>query len=411
MSIIRRIAKSLAKKALAEAPPEFFLVAACCRWPPSEPRTQAIRAAALTSVDWPRLLRIVKQHRVWGLAHDGVARAGVPLPAEIARELRAEAVALTQRSLAIAAEVLRLQHRFEEAGVPIILFKGPSLAMLAYGDLSLKHSMDIDILVAAARFEAATLVLEKAGYALIEPFRSLTPSQLELLKRYRKDWGFLAQERNMLVELHWKLSYSPLLLGHIGPDSPVQSVGIAQSQFRTFCFEDLFVYLCVHGARHGWAQLSWLADLAALLSARGNRDIESLYRTAQGVGAGRCAGQALLLCERLLGLELPVTLARELQQSAILAFLEALVLYAMLGGGAKLERRALSFRSYGVFLSVFFLGHSWRNALYEFRQRLISASDLMALKLPNWLSWLYPILRLPMWIWRRSSRVDKVPQP
>jgi len=32
MSIVGRIAQALANKSLAGAPPEFFLVAACCRW-------------------------------------------------------------------------------------------------------------------------------------------------------------------------------------------------------------------------------------------------------------------------------------------------------------------------------------------------------------------------------------------
>jgi hypothetical protein len=120
MSIVGRIARALANKALAGAPPEFFLAASCCRWPPSEPRAQAIRHATLVSIDWPRLLRIVRKHRIWGLVQDGLMRASIPLPAEIARALRAEALALTQRNLVIAAEVLRLHRRFDEAGIPII---------------------------------------------------------------------------------------------------------------------------------------------------------------------------------------------------------------------------------------------------------------------------------------------------
>jgi hypothetical protein len=403
MSIVGRIAQALANKALAGAPPEFFLVAACCCWPPSAARVQAIRAATLASVDWPRLLRIVRKHRVWGLVQDGLVRATVPLPAEIAQEIRAEALALTQRNLVIAAEVLRLQRRFEEAGVPIIFVKGVSLSLLAYGDLSLKHSIDIDVLIAPAWVEAAKLVLDRAGYAPIEPLLALTPTQFELLMRYSKECGFLQQEKHLVVELHWRLSYNPLLMENIGPNSPIQSVRIAQTQIHTFCFEELFVYLCVHGAQHDWQRVKWLADLAALLSVRGDRDIETLYRAAQRAGAGTCAGQAMLLCERLLGLEFPVSLARELRQSTKLALFEALALDAMLGGGAETELSARAFGTLRVCLSLFFLGQGWRYALYEFRRYLVSPSDVLTLPLPNWLSWLYPILRLPLWIWRQLS--------
>jgi hypothetical protein len=398
------MAQAIAKQALAGAPPEFFLATACCQWPPSEPRTQAIRAAALASVDWPRALRIIERHRLWGLAQDGVARAEVPLPPETAQELRSKSLSLSLRNLAIAAEVLRLQSRFDDAGIPINFVKGSSLALLAYGNLSLRYSMDIDILVAPERVAAATLILETAGYTLIESLRSLTPAQFDLLKRYRKDWGFHSKERNIFVELHWKLSYNSLLLGNIGPNSAVQAVRVAQSQIHTFRFEELFIYLCAHGARHGWEQLNWLADVAALLAARGDRDIEALYRAAQKAGAGRCMGQAMLLGERLLGLELPASLGRELRQCTILALLEALALKVMLNGGAEIEAR-LSFGRYYVLFSIFFLGESWRYVLYELPQHLVSGEDLVALKLPTWLCWFYPIFRLPMWIWRRLMYV------
>jgi hypothetical protein len=107
------------------------------------------------------------------------------------------------------------------------------------------------------------------------------------------------------------------LLENIGPSSPVQAVRVAQSQIHTFRFEELFVYLCVHGAGHAWARLNWLADVAALLSTRGDRDLEALYRGAQKAGAGRCVGQAMLLCTRSLGFELPASLDQELRQCAI----------------------------------------------------------------------------------------------
>ena len=47
--------------------PEFRLVAACAMWPPSDRRTEAIRAAAAEPLDWPRFLRVARRHQVIGL--------------------------------------------------------------------------------------------------------------------------------------------------------------------------------------------------------------------------------------------------------------------------------------------------------------------------------------------------------
>ena len=46
---------------------EFRLAAACAMWPPSDRRTEAIRAAAIGPLDWSRFLRVAGATRwsVW----------------------------------------------------------------------------------------------------------------------------------------------------------------------------------------------------------------------------------------------------------------------------------------------------------------------------------------------------------
>ena len=69
---------------------------------------------------------------------------------------------------------------------------------------------------------------------------------------------------------------------------------------RTLGEEDLFAYLCMHGALHWWNRLKWLADVNALLASTPEDGVERLVRAAEARGAGRAAAQALLLCQRLL---------------------------------------------------------------------------------------------------------------
>src|SRR5262249_55407472 len=63
----------------------------------------------------------------------------------------------------------------------------------------------------------------------------------------------------------------------------------------TLAADELFSYLCVHGASSLWFRLKWITDLAALLSACPATEIERLYSRSQELGAGRAADQALLL--------------------------------------------------------------------------------------------------------------------
>ena len=69
----------------------------------------------------------------------------------------------------------------------------------------------------------------------------------------------------------------------------------------TLAEEELFAHLCVHGASSAWFRLKWITDLAALLHPKPAEEIAHLYGRSQVLGAGRAAGQALLLADALYG--------------------------------------------------------------------------------------------------------------
>jgi hypothetical protein len=66
--------------------------------------------------------------------------------------------------------------------------------------------------------------------------------------------------------------------------------------------EELFAYLCVHGASSAWFRLKWVSDLAALLSDKDSRQVERLHDRSQQLGAGRAAAQALLVADAVFGI-------------------------------------------------------------------------------------------------------------
>ena len=149
--------------------PESSLAAACAMWPPSDHRTETIRAAAAKPLDWALFLRVVERHGVWGLVHEGLKRAKPDIPPEITQEIDAKAALLVRNSLAMAAEAIRLQRLFDDAGLPLLFLKGASLAMLAYGNLGLRSAKDIDLLVSPEILEPAIALLQRAGYHRFDP--------------------------------------------------------------------------------------------------------------------------------------------------------------------------------------------------------------------------------------------------
>ena len=80
------------------------------------------------------------------------------------------------------------------------------------------------------------------------------------------------------VELHRRLADSLELIPGIGVGSPRQEVEVAPGVvLPTLAPDELFAYLCVHGASSAWFRLKWVTDLAALLCDCTAAEIARLY--------------------------------------------------------------------------------------------------------------------------------------
>lgn len=372
-------------------------------WPPSDYRAQAIQSASGSAIDWPRFMRVVNRQRVAGLVHSALASSQVQIPAPIADELALRAQQIARQNLQSAAESVHLQRVFDNAQIPIVFFKGVTLAQLAYRSLSLKHSKDIDLLVPPDFAETALQILERDGYSLWEPAEQLTQAQRSVVIRYDMEVALIHRRTAVQVELHWRLADNPLHLEGVGAYSQTQEVSLfSDSNVRTLVDENLFAYLCVHGAFHAWSRLKWLADLNAFISGRNDADIERLYRYAETKGADLCVGQALCLCRDLLQLKVPPSLVSEFRQSKRLHRLSATAVDAMVGPDAETELNARPFAVYRIYLTWFLLGRGWRYFLAQCRIFSVGRGDVIRYPLPSYLHFLYPVLRLPLWLWRRA---------
>jgi hypothetical protein len=385
---------------------EFLLAAACSAWPPSNSRTEAIRAAAAGPIEWDRFLRVVARQGVVGLVHDGLTRARPPVPSGIVSEIAARAAAMVRQNLALAAEAVRLQNLLTQANIPVVFIKGASLSMLAFSNLGLSASQDIDLLVPCETLPATIALLSSAGYQRFNPPLDISDAQLRQLLQLRKDLGFVHQATRFPIELHWRLFLNSHAMAEVSVMAASRVVSLNGTVgLRTLGEEDLFSYLCMHGAHHCWSRLKWLADINALLTTNApERGAERLVGAAEARGTGRAAAQALLLCRRLLATPLPDRLMATLAKSATVRWLEATALNAMTTGQGEREPREERFGTTRGSLSTFLLGRSWRYRLSELGTQLTNQSDVLTVPLPDRLRFLYPILRLPLWVWRHAKR-------
>jgi hypothetical protein len=383
-------------------PQAFRLACACCMWPRTPARDAEVRTAA-QGVDWGRFLRVLARQRVAGLARDALRSAGVTPPPQIEQRLTAIVQGGAGVGLALAAESVRLRRLFDAEGLPALFIKGATLAELAYGSQVLKAARDIDMLVAPRDAERAFALLKAQGYVAVAPAGELDAAQMQMLFRLHKDLELKDHRRGLNLELHWRLIDNPALLATLGVDSPAQEVAVLDGALRTLGDKELFAYLSVHGASHSWFRLKWLADLNAWLSTKRDDQIVAYYRYAETLGVDACAGQAMRLCNRLLGFSPPVELAAELRGGK-LRLLTGLALDAMVGPDAEIELARRPFGPFRTLPSQFLRGRGPAFFVAQCRMLVENLDDMLMYPLPRALHFLYPLLRLPLWLLRVSRR-------
>jgi Uncharacterised nucleotidyltransferase len=152
----------------------------------------------------------------------------------------------------------------------------------------LRHNLDIDHLVHPKSIAAATTLLERAGYHRTEPPTAFSAAQLEMWLISCKELAYFHGERRFKVELHARPFNNPRLMAEMPAASSLRIVPLVQGMgVYTFGEDDLFAYMCAHGAIHCWFRLKWLADIGALLARQSKESIERLYRAAEARGAGQ----------------------------------------------------------------------------------------------------------------------------
>lgn len=234
----------------------------------------------LAPEDQDAVLRLARRHRLAALL---AARAGaLGFAPAIIEELRVHAAATAARNLAFTREMLRIIQAGQTVGVAFTPFKGPMLAVDAYGDLSLREFDDLDLLSAREDLPAAARILESLGYGLL-PRAGRASDAVRLRSEYH--FPFQHAESGCCVELHAEVAPAgfakPLWRDLRRRLSPVEFAGV---RLETLSPADLLVVLCVHAGKHQWGCLEFVTALAHLVHRR-PPDWGQVERVARDSGA------------------------------------------------------------------------------------------------------------------------------
>lgn len=245
---------------------------------------------------------LATRHRVLIPAVAGwerLARAGraAPVPPRLLQMARSERVLALQ----VAGWLGRLRAAFDEAGLDWLALKGPALSQQIYGDPGWRTARDLDVLVPGDQVARAVAVAETLGWQAPDAWQAV----MNLTGKI--DLELEASETSQpLLEIHNALgpAYAGLDFGAVRQIATA-TASIGGQRVPTLSTEDTIIYVAWHGAKHLWARMNWLLDLAGLL-ARGDYDPTKLIARARQVGAERSLRGGEILSRRLLRAPVPV---------------------------------------------------------------------------------------------------------
>ena len=218
--------------------------------------------------------------------------------------------------------MVELLERCEKAGFILVPFKGPTLALTAYGDLGLRFAGDLDFVMRQREVLRAFDVLLAAGYTgELDPGH---PQQARMIARGHHVGQYCFRKKGCsLVELHTEntLRYFPKPLDWEGLCSRLRPIFFGSRTIYTFSVEDLLVLLSVHGAKHFWNRLSWICDIAELSQLETGVDWDLSESVASGMGCRRMWLLGLSLANRLLDTPLPASLLNQIRNDHVVGVL------------------------------------------------------------------------------------------
>jgi hypothetical protein len=196
----------------------------------------------------------------------------------------------------------------EENDIKAIAFKGPTLAQLAYGDITLRQYVDLDILVDEKDLYYSAMILKSIN---IEADLSLEFLKNDILIKVGSDFSLFHKYNNIHLELHWNLFRELLNEKRKKFISSNQlSIDINGKRINTLDYDYLLIYLCVHGSKHLWERIEWIMDLDKLIR-KGNFDWNLMINISKELKVYNMFLLGICLTDELFNTKIPLSIKNE----------------------------------------------------------------------------------------------------
>jgi hypothetical protein len=268
-----------------------------------------LQTAAASIADWETFITHARRHGLLPLVHDRLRRcAPHAVPPDRFGEIESAVRTRTNHNLKLAAELAQLVAAFRARQIPVLAVKGPVLAQQAYAALGLRLFKDLDLVVHPADMPRALELFRERGFT---GKSALSPRQQAAIRDSEHHFFLKNAQTGVQIELHWRLmqTYFGMALDEPGIWRRSVTVPLAGQTVPTLAPDDLVLFQCLHGAKHLWERLEWVADLAWLFARCRTLDWGWLASEAARLKVRRVFLLGCLMAEQVGGAALPSSIS------------------------------------------------------------------------------------------------------
>ena len=291
----------MAASSLAAEPEWRLLLAACT---PERGRANAqIESLLRLPLRWDRIFELAENHGVQPLLHQSLGLFRNSLARQSFDILAEKQRTNLHKAMMLSRELILILDALTASGIEVMPYKGLALAESVYGDIALRQTGDIDLLIRAKDVARAREALHTVNYS---PHLRLSAEEEQAYLQSGYEYCFDAPAGHNLLELQWALQPSFYAVDFSMEElfHRAVSVSVAGRLTKTPSFEDLFIILSLHAAKHAWGKLIWICDLARIIKREG-LDWARIGSRARRLRIRRILALNLLLANEVLGLSIP----------------------------------------------------------------------------------------------------------
>jgi hypothetical protein len=278
-------------------------------------KDQRISEILTGGVDWTYVRETAIQHGIIPLLYKRLKEDMIDLvpPDELA-ELRTLFMENAARNLRMTQELFKVLDLLAEAGIEAMPFKGPALAIQAYGDLSMRSFCDLDILIHEKDFDRVYKLLVDNRFT---PYIQIDSEIKKKFVILQKDLSF--SRHDIHIEIHWRIAERffvvPIDLEKVWNQN--KSILLNNREIQTFNPEDVLILLCIHGSLHFWQDLKWISDLNYLIKNHLDLKWDQIIHRSEKMGIRRIFTISLLLADEFGGIIFPLIIKKILSSDEI----------------------------------------------------------------------------------------------